>query len=58
MVQDDFIVHEAQKASCIKGWIGGQGTQYLMKYELKEGEWENHKTVFKRLKEKINSVKG
>ena len=38
-VQDNFIVHEtkeAHKASYIRGWIGNQGTQSLMKYEWKE----------------------
>ena len=42
IVQDNFIVHEtkeAHKASYRRGWIGDQGTQYLMKYEWKKCEW-------------------
>ena len=44
---------EAHKARCIRGWIGEQGTQYLMKYGWKEGKWENHKTVKERFKASI-----
>ena len=36
IVQDNFILHgtkEENKASYISGWVGGKGTQYLLKYE-------------------------
>ena len=51
-----LIVHEtkvAQKVSYMRGWTGDQETQYLMKYEWKEGEWEKHKTIIERFEAQI-----
>ena len=41
-------LHNARNERCTQGklhkhWIGDQGSQYLMKYEWKEGEWEDQK---------------
>ena len=44
---------EAHKTRYIRGWIGDQKTQHLMKYELKGSEWENHKTIIERFKAKF-----
>ena len=40
-------------AGYVRGWIGEKQTQYLIKYDCKEGKWVNSELVLETFKENV-----
>ena len=56
VVDENFRVNKTKnefKAALIKGCIDDKGTQYLCKYKQTREEWQNHKMIMKRLKDRM-----